>query len=1154
MIRLAQLPRRALGTVGRIVAMRRKGDAESPFAFLRDFRRVVPYIRPYRRLAVTSLVLMVASAGMALLAPWPLALLLDTVLGNEPLPSLLGWMGGLGTYDLLGIAVGAGLLFTAVEHGLAVVDDYVNTKLDQSMVLDLRSEMFRHAQRLSMAYHDSKQMGKLMFQINTQAAAVGSVTVSIPPLLQSLLTLVGMFVVVLQIQPTLALLALTVVPFIYCSAGFYTRYIEPRVYHVRRLEGDSLAIVHEAMAMLRVIVAFGRERHEYGRFRRQGEEAVDARVHLTVRQTMFTLVVTMITAIGTALVLGFGAHHVLERDMTVGELVVVMGYIASIYKPLEQISTTFSTLQQAFISLRSAFDLLDTEPDIVERPDALPLERTRGHVVFEDVHFYYVGRRGTLKDVSFEVEPGQCVAIVGPTGAGKSTLLSLLTRFYDPQRGRVLVDGVDVRDLRLEALRAQISVVLQEPLLFGDTIRENIRYGRLEASDDEVEAAARAANAHDFVVRAAEGLRHEARRARRAAVRRRAPAHLGRARVPEGRAGADPRRADLVDRLEDRGGDPRGARAADRRPHDVRRRAPPLDGPRRRPDPRGRGRARRRAGHARGAARTRRPLRRAARGAAGCAAARHPDRARAGGAARAATARDAADPQGRPARAGDPRGAQAARRDGAVGAGRAAPALGAGRRRAAMSRRIVLLGMMAKMPVPGVMWQTVHYLVGLKQLGFEPYYVEAHGRTPAMLMRREGDDAGRRAADCIARTLRRFDLGERWAYHALHDAGEPVHGMSKRALDELLREAELIVNLHGGTPPRPEHAASGRLVYLQTDPVQLQVELAEGKQDSIEFLEPHAAFFTFAENLGKPGCGLPVSERFRFHPTRQPVVCDLWDRVDAPATRRLHDGRQLAPAVAARHDRRRDYAWSKDREWTTFLDLPRRTGQQFELALSSFRDEHRDQLEARGWGVRDALAFGLDGDDYRALRRRLARASSPSPRSRTSRCAAAGSATAAPPTSPPAAPSSRRTPRFGAVLPTGAGLFPVTTLDEAVAAVEEIEADYARHRRAAREIARERFEATRVLRELLDVVGITTTTRDTRDRTMTAKEGRRARNDTGSPRVARARADPALPVRGVARRRARLARGADAPARRDRRDRRRLREPAARHREAPSAA
>ena len=489
---------RPLRPVGRLLTMRRK-DEESPFAFLKDFRRIGPYLKPHKRLAVTSLVLMAGSALMALLAPWPLAILLDTVLGEKPLPSLLGWMDGLSTYELLAFAVISGLVITALEHGLAVYDNYVNTKLDQSMVLDLRSDMFRHAQSLSMAYHDSKQMGKLMFQINTQASAVGAITISIPPLLQSVLTLVGMFVVILLIQPVLALLALTVVPFIYLSAGYYTRNIEPRVYDVRRLEGDSLTIVHEAMSMLRVIVAFGRERHEYRRFRAQGEEAVSARVSLTVRQTLFTLGVTMMTATGTALVLGFGAHHVLQKDMSAGELVVVMGYIASMYKPLEQISSTFSSLQQAFISLRSAFDLLETEPDVVEQPDALPLERARGAIAFEHVDFAYNGRRGTLKDVTFEVAPGQCVAIVGPTGAGKSTLLSLLTRFYDPQSGRVTLDGHDVRDLQLHALRAQISVVLQEPLLFGSTIRENIRYGRLEASDEEVEAAARAANAHDFV-------------------------------------------------------------------------------------------------------------------------------------------------------------------------------------------------------------------------------------------------------------------------------------------------------------------------------------------------------------------------------------------------------------------------------------------------------------------------------------------------------------------------------------------------------------------------------------------------------------------------------------------------------------------------------
>jgi ATP-binding cassette subfamily B protein/subfamily B ATP-binding cassette protein MsbA len=296
-----------------------------------------------------------------------------------------------------------------------------------------------------------------------------------------------------------------VVPFIYSSAGYYARRIQPQVLRVRNLESQSMTIVHEAMAMLRVIVAFGREDHEYRRFRAQGERSVDARVRLTVRQTMFSLVVTMITATGTALVLGAGAYHVLEGDMSTGELLVVMGYIASLYKPLEQISNTVSGLQEQFITLRGALNLLDTQPEIAEREDATAVARAQGAVAFEGVSFAYVGRRGTLRDVSFSAPAGSCVAIVGPTGAGKSTMLSLIPRLYDPEAGTVRLDGRDVRDLRLADLRAQISVVHQEPLLFSSSLRENIRYGRLEAADESVEAAARAAGAHDFIQALPEG-------------------------------------------------------------------------------------------------------------------------------------------------------------------------------------------------------------------------------------------------------------------------------------------------------------------------------------------------------------------------------------------------------------------------------------------------------------------------------------------------------------------------------------------------------------------------------------------------------------------------------------------------------------------------
>jgi ATP-binding cassette subfamily B protein len=479
--------------------LRHRTGKPSPWAFFKDFPRVLPYLRPRKRRAAASLSLVAGGSAMTLLSPWPLAILIDTVLGSKPLPALLGPLDGLGRYTLLWIAVGSGVVITGLQHGLAVIDNYVNTRLDQGMVLDLRSDMFRHTQRLSLAFHDTKRTGQLMFEINNQASAVGAITVSIPPLLQSVVTLVGMLVIVVRIEPILALCALTVVPFIYMSAGYYARRIQPQVVRVRNLESQSLTIVHEAMAMMRVILAFGREEHEWRKFRRQGEQAVDARVRLTVRQTTFSLVVTMITQLGTALVLGVGAYHVLHGQLTAGELLVVMGYISQLYTPLEQISSTVSTLQEQFITLRGALNLLDTQIDIEEKPGAEAVARAHGRVAFDGVSFNYAARRGTLRDVSFEVPPGCRVAIVGPTGAGKSTLLSLIPRFYDPQLGRVLLDGRDVRDLTVASLRDQVSIVLQEPLLFSDTLRENIRYGRLDATDHEVEAAARDANAHDFI-------------------------------------------------------------------------------------------------------------------------------------------------------------------------------------------------------------------------------------------------------------------------------------------------------------------------------------------------------------------------------------------------------------------------------------------------------------------------------------------------------------------------------------------------------------------------------------------------------------------------------------------------------------------------------
>lgn len=466
--------------------------------------RILHYLRPYWRLALASALLIVLGGLAGLLAPWPLAFIVDHVLGTHPLSPRLARLLGPQALDrsmLLAFAIAAGLAVTLLEHGLAVLDNYVNTKLNLRMALDVRSDLFQHAQRLSLAFHDRRRSGMLIFAINSQADAVPGLVMSVPPIAQSVITLVGMFGILLRLDPQLAVVSLTVVPFLFFSVRYYTTHIQDRLLHVRMQEGESLSIVHEAISMLRVIVAFGREGHEYRRFRSQGEHALESRVKVTVRQTLFSLAVNMTTATGTALVLGLGAIHVLRGRLQVGQLLVVMAYIASVYKPLEAITHAAGSLQEKLISLRIAFNLLDQSPEIADRPGALALGRARGELIFEGIQFRYEGRVDTLKDVSFRARAGQVIAIVGPTGAGKTTLISLIPRFYSQQQGRILLDGHDTRDLTLRSLREQVSLVLQEPLLFSGTIADNIRYGRLDATMEEVVAAARSANAHDFIVR-----------------------------------------------------------------------------------------------------------------------------------------------------------------------------------------------------------------------------------------------------------------------------------------------------------------------------------------------------------------------------------------------------------------------------------------------------------------------------------------------------------------------------------------------------------------------------------------------------------------------------------------------------------------------------
>jgi len=466
--------------------------------------RVLSYLRPYWKAALLSVIIIFAAGAVSVLAPWPMKVMVDHVLDQKPLPDwarhLLGGLAGQRVKFMV-VVVLAGLGITLLADLLGILESYVNTKLELSIARDFRADLFLHAQRLSLSFHDHRRSGMLIYAINFQADSVAGVVMVVPGLVQSFITLLGMFWITFQMDHTLALLSLTVVPFLYYSVGYYVKHIQQRLMDVKNLEGETLSIIHEAMSMLRVIVAFGRETYEHTRFRAQSGIAVDARVKLTVRQTFFGLAVGMITAIGTALVLGYGAYHAIEGKLSTGQLLVVLAYVASIYKPLETISHTVGSLQDQFANLRIAFGLLDTVPEIKDAPDAVAVEKSRGELVFENVQFDYSERPGTLRNISFTARAGEVVALVGPTGAGKTTLMSLIPRFYDPVAGRILLDGRDTRQITLKSLRNQVSIVLQEPLLFSGSIAENIRYGRLEATEKEVIEAAENANAHDFIMR-----------------------------------------------------------------------------------------------------------------------------------------------------------------------------------------------------------------------------------------------------------------------------------------------------------------------------------------------------------------------------------------------------------------------------------------------------------------------------------------------------------------------------------------------------------------------------------------------------------------------------------------------------------------------------
>ena len=442
---------------------------------------------------------------LELAKPWPLKIVVDNVLGGRP----TGWaiLDGLGTRGLLPAACLALIAVYGLLGALGVTSNYATISVGQRLVNDFRSELYAHLQRLSLAFHSRRQVGDLLYRLTSDTFAIQTLTMNgFFPIVSSIVMLVGMLAVMLRLDWVLTLLALGVVPALFLSIIGMSRRITTLATDSRVKESALWAVAQRTMGAIRVIQAFTTEEAEHRRFVTTSTESLAANLRLYTFQTVYASFVNVVIALGTAAVLWVGATHVLRGELTVGEVLVFTTYLASLYAPINSLTQTWGLIQGARVGAERVFEILDTAPDLADGRRDLRRADVHGAVTFEDVHFAYEPGRPVLRGVDFHARAGDLIAVVGATGAGKTTLVSLVPRFYDPTAGRVLLDGIDVREFRLRALRHQVGMVLQPALVFPTTLRENVAYGRPDATAEQIAAAVRLAQLDEFVQRLPEGL------------------------------------------------------------------------------------------------------------------------------------------------------------------------------------------------------------------------------------------------------------------------------------------------------------------------------------------------------------------------------------------------------------------------------------------------------------------------------------------------------------------------------------------------------------------------------------------------------------------------------------------------------------------------
>jgi len=468
------------------------------FALIREL------VRPYTGWLVIVLIAMLIETAMSLAAPWPLKVVIDSVLGSQPLPE---WLRDIKDFSVgdskvgLALLAGTGVVLIAVVGAIATyIDNYYTESVGQWVANDLRIRIYDHLQRMSLSYFDKQQTGTMLSTITSDVATVQDFASSNTlNLLVDVLTIAGVLGLMFWLNWDFALIAVAVTPFLLMFVSRFKRAVKKATHQVRLHQADIVSVVQEGLESVRVVQAFGRESLEDSRLGEVSHATVKAALDARRVKSLLSPIVSVVVALCTAVVLWRGASLILRDVMTVGVLTVFFAYLSKFFKPVQDLAKNTNAIAQATVSLERIKRILDTDEVIKNRTDARTLEAAKGTITFQHVAFGYDPSAPVLKDVSFVVEAGQKMGVVGTTGGGKSTVVGLIPRFYDVDGGQVLIDGVDVRQYTKESLRSQVGFVLQDTVLFHGTIKSNIAYGRAGASDAQIVEAAKLANAHDFI-------------------------------------------------------------------------------------------------------------------------------------------------------------------------------------------------------------------------------------------------------------------------------------------------------------------------------------------------------------------------------------------------------------------------------------------------------------------------------------------------------------------------------------------------------------------------------------------------------------------------------------------------------------------------------